>query len=130
MTSVVEPSAPDPRPARPAAPAWTPVDDGLWVASANGEFLGTVELRRPGAYVAVDAHGADIAVCETLDAAKQRVAPPARHRHPGRPPEARRPKAWRPERESWLIRLAATAAWMAALAAVVVGALLLVDILR
>jgi hypothetical protein len=58
-------------PVADAATAWVQVTDELWVASAAGEFVGTIE-RIEDRYIAVDGHGTPIGVNGSLDGAKAR----------------------------------------------------------
>jgi hypothetical protein len=58
-------------PVAAAATAWVQVTDELWVATAAGEFVGTVE-RIEDRFIAVDGYGTPIGVNGSLDGARTR----------------------------------------------------------
>jgi len=58
-------------PVADATTAWVQVTDELWVASASGEFVGTIE-RIEDRFIAVDGHGTPIGVNGSLAGAKAR----------------------------------------------------------
>jgi hypothetical protein len=58
----------------PRAPLlWAAATDALWVASSEGNFMGTIELIEER-YVALDGTGAPLGVNGSLAGAKDRVA--------------------------------------------------------
>lgn len=63
-------------PASRAVIEWVAVTDGLWVASAEGDFVGTIE-RVEERYVAVDGRGATMGVNGSLAGARARFDPAA-----------------------------------------------------
>ncbi|MGN6325326.1 hypothetical protein [Pseudolysinimonas sp.] len=65
MTDQLTPAVAD------AATTWVQVTEELWVASAGGEFVGTIE-RVEDRYIAVDGHGTPIGVNGALEGAKAR----------------------------------------------------------
>lgn len=50
-------------------PGWHEVDDGFWVASENGRFLGTVERQAADRYFARDSVRAYVGEFRTLSVA-------------------------------------------------------------
>lgn len=56
----------------PAPLLWAAATDALWVASSEGNFVGTVELVEDR-YVALDGTGAPIGVNGTLAGAQERI---------------------------------------------------------
>lgn len=80
-----------------AGATWAQVGPALWVASARGEFLGTVE-QFGDVYVARDGHAIEVGTYHELQTAKNQVLRPASRAYEARlRQEARRdemPLAW------------------------------------
>jgi hypothetical protein len=81
--SVLELETPVPA---PAGPTWSRVSPTLWVASVQGEFIGTVE-QLGDSFVGCDGHAFEVGTFADLEAAKQQVLHPTPPYDSGEGPE-------------------------------------------
>ena len=102
--------------ARETRTTWTRVTDGLWTASADGMFLGTVEAEPGDRFLAVDSRGRTVGEYGDLLDAQQVL---------DQPEAAESVKADRRER-----RLAAATAIVAAATSAGILVMVALDVLR
>lgn len=57
--------------ARPTV-VWTPIQAGLWVGNAAGEFAGMIERSSAGEFFITDHRAKPLGTCSTLDEAQAR----------------------------------------------------------
>ncbi len=78
------------RPITLPAPAWSVVDDGVWVATIDGEFAGMAERTASDRFRLTDHVARELGRYRSLAAAQSALGGPSASSRPGRRPSRRR----------------------------------------